>query len=102
MKKTSVPFGGLDVIVVGDFAQLPAVKQTPLIQSMVRSTLLHTPPTELTLKTTALMSMFVQFDSEEFKRSDSCTELSSLLGVLGILSKDVALLLLRILNVLGF
>ena len=79
VNKTTAPFGGLDVIVVGDFAQLPAVKQTPLIESMVRSTLLHTPPTELTLKTTALMSMFVRFDLEEFKRSDTCTELSSLL-----------------------
>ena len=79
VNKTTAPFGGLDVIVVGDFAQLPAVKQTPLIESMVRSTLLHTPPTELTLKTTALMSMFVKFDLEEFKRSDTCTDLSSLL-----------------------
>ena len=79
VKKNSSSFGGLDVILVGDFAQLPAVKQISLIESMVRSTLLHTPPTELTLKTSALMAMFVKFDIEEFKRSNSCSLLSSLL-----------------------
>ena len=37
VKKTSAPFGGLDIIIVGDFAQLPPVKQTSLIEAMVSS-----------------------------------------------------------------
>ena len=46
---------------------------------MVSSTLIHTPPSESTLKATALLSRFVKYDIEEFKRSNSCTLLSSLL-----------------------
>ena len=79
LKNNSLPFGGIDVILVGDFAQLPPVKQTSLIEAMVSSTTLHTPSTEMTLKTTALFSGFVKFDLEEFNRSKSCTLLSSLL-----------------------
>ena len=79
VKKCSAPFGGVDVILVGDFAQLPPVKQTSLLEAMVGSTLLHTPPTEITLQTTALFSRFVKFDLEEFNRSKGCTLLSSLL-----------------------
>ena len=79
LKNISAPFGGLDVIIVGDFVQLPPWKQTPLIQAMVSSTLLHTPSTKLSMKTAALFSRFVKYDLEEFNRSKSCTLLSSLL-----------------------
>ena len=79
LKKNSAPFGGLDMIIVGDYAQLPPVKQTSLIESMVRSTLLHTPTNEMTMKTAALFSRFVKYDLEEFNRSKSCPLLSSLL-----------------------
>ena len=79
LKKISAPFGGLDVIIVGDFVQLPPWKQTPLIQAMVSSTLLHTPSTKLSMKTAALFSRFVKYDFEEFNRSKSCTLLSSFL-----------------------
>ena len=55
------------------------MKQTSVIEAMVSSTLLHTPPTDITLKTAALFSRFVKHDIEEFNRSKSCTLLSSLL-----------------------
>ena len=79
LKKNSAPFGGLDMIIVGDYAQLPPVKQTCVIESMVRSTLIHTPTNEMTMKTAALFSRFVKYDLEEFNRSKSCPLLSSLL-----------------------
>ena len=79
VKKTTAPFGGVDVIAVGDYAQLPAVKQKSVIEAMVSSTSLHTPCTELTLKTAPLFSRFVKYDLEEFNRSKGCTLLTSLL-----------------------
>ena len=79
IKKSSAPFGGLDVVIVGDFAQLAPVKQTSLIEAMVSSLLLHTPATEITLKTTALFSRFRRFELQEFNRCKSRSLLSSLL-----------------------
>ena len=46
---------------------------------MLSSISLHTPSTELTLKTANLFSRFVKYDLEEFNRSKGCTLLSSLL-----------------------
>ena len=79
VKKSTAPFGGVDVIAVGDYAQLPAVKQKSVIEAMLSSTSLHTPSTELTLKTANLFSRFVKYDLEEFNRSKGCTLLTSLL-----------------------
>ena len=55
------------------------MKQTSLIDAMVSSTLLHTPPSDITLNTAALFSRFVKHDIEEFNRSKSCPLLSSML-----------------------
>ena len=79
LKKTSAPFGGLDVIIVGDFAQLPPVKQTSLIEAMASSLLLHTPVTEASLKTTALFSRFRKFELQEFVRCKPNSPIASLL-----------------------
>ena len=79
LKKSEAPFGGLDIIVVGDFAQLPPVKQTSLIEAMMSSTLLFTSPSETALESSALFSRFVKYELQEFNRSKSCSLLSFLL-----------------------
>ena len=38
VKNNELVFGGLDVLLVGDFAQLPAVKQVSLHDALVQST----------------------------------------------------------------
>ena len=79
VKNNSAPFGVLDIILVGDFAQLPPVKQDPILDAMVNSTSLYTDPPELSLATTALMQRFRKFDLTEFVRSKTCKLLSDLL-----------------------
>ena len=35
------PFGGLHILLVGDYAQLPAIRQSTIIDTMVDSTRAH-------------------------------------------------------------
>ena len=55
VRKIPAPFGGMDVIFVGDFAQLAPVKQLSIMDAMVNTSLAYTQPSEYAIKTTALM-----------------------------------------------
>ena len=73
------PFGGLHVLVVGDFAQLPAVRQLPIIDSMVNSTKSHTDPLDVEIQVEALFRLFKKFELRGFIRSKDCKNLKKLL-----------------------
>ena len=76
----SLPFGGLDILVVGDFSQLPAVHQSPIMDTMVNSTLLYTEPTEEAIQTVSLFQKFLKFDLNLLYRSKNCQHLRKLLA----------------------
>ena len=73
------PFGGLNVLLSGDFAQLPAVKQTPIINAMVNSTKMHLDPSNLEMNVEALFRLFTKYELRGFKRSEDCKKLRKLL-----------------------
>ena len=79
VRKVHAPFGGMDVILVGDFAQLAPVKQLSIMDAMVNTTLSYTQPAEYAIKTTALMRQFHKFELSEFCRSENCALLSAIL-----------------------
>ena len=79
VRKIPAPFGGMDVIFVGDFAQLAPVKQLSIMDAMVNTTLAYTQPAEYAIKTTALMRLFRKFELTEFSRSKNCGLLSTIL-----------------------
>ena len=79
LKNNSAPFGGIDLILAGDFAQLPPVKHDSIFDAMVHSTLVYTKPSEISLATAALIQRFMKFNVTEFNRSKSCKFVSSLL-----------------------
>ena len=79
VRKNPAPFGGMDVIFVGDFAQLAPVKQLSIMDAMVNTTLAYTQPAEYAIKTTALMRLFRKFELTEFSRSKNCGLLSTIL-----------------------
>ena len=73
------PFGGLNVLLSGDFAQLPAVKQTPIIKAMINSTKMHLDPSDLEIQVEALFGLFTKYELRGFKRSEDCKKLRKLL-----------------------
>ena len=79
VRKVPAPFGGLDIIFVGDFAQLAPVKQLSILDAMVNTTLAYTQPAYYALQTTALMRLFRKFELTEFCRSENCPRLCSIL-----------------------
>ena len=77
--KDNRAFGGLNVLVVGDFAQLPAVRQTPIIDTMVNSTKSHCDHSDLEIQVEALFGLFKKFELRGFVRSKDCKKLRKLL-----------------------
>ena len=73
------PFGGLHVLLVGDFAQLPAVKQSTLIDTMVNSTKTHVDHSDLEIQVEALFGLFKKYELRGFRRSKDCKKLKKLL-----------------------
>ena len=72
-------FGGLNILLVGDFAQLPAVRQSTIIDTMVNSTRVHINHSELEIQTEALFGLFKKFELRGFRRSKDCKRLKKLL-----------------------
>ena len=58
------PFGGLHVLLVGDFAQLPAVRQISLVDTMVNSTKMHTDHSTLEIQVEALFGFLKNLSFE--------------------------------------
>ena len=73
------PFGGLHILLVGDFAQLPAIKQTTIINAMVNSTKTHSEQSDLEMQVEALFGLFTKYELRGFKRSEDCRKLRKLL-----------------------
>ena len=73
------PFGGLHILLVGDFAQLPAIKQTTIINAMVNSTKMHSNQSDLEMQVEALFGLFAKYELRGFKRSEDCKKLRKLL-----------------------
>ena len=74
------PFGGMDILVVGDFGQIPAIRQISIIDSMIQSTQMYTEHSELTMKVEALFALFKKYELKGFHRSKGCKALRKLLA----------------------
>ena len=78
-KNCNLPFGGLDVLLCGDFAQLPAVKQTSLHDALVQSTQKYIAPEDHVMEASALIAKFRKFELKTLHRSGECNKLKELL-----------------------
>merc|ERR1711891_127803 len=78
-KNCDLPFGGLDVLLSGDFAQLPAVKQTSLHDALVQSTQKYIVPEEHVMAAASLFAKFRKFELTTLHRSEDCMKLRELL-----------------------
>ena len=78
-KNCNLPFGGLDILLCGDFAQLPAVKQTSLHDALVYSTQKYIAPDEHVMQAAALIAKFHKFELTTLHRSEDCIKLKELL-----------------------
>ena len=73
------PFGGLHVLLVGDFAQIPAIKQIPIINTMVNSTKIYVDHSDLEIQIEALFGSFKKYELRGLRRSKDCKKLKNLL-----------------------
>ena len=73
------PFGGLNVLLVGDFAQIPAIKQIPIINTMVNSTKVYVDHSDLEIQIEALFGRFKKYELRGLRRSKDCKKLKNLL-----------------------
>ena len=78
-KNCDLPFGELDVLLRGDFAQLPVVKQTSLHDALVQSTQKYTAPEEHVMAAASLFAKFRKFELTTLHRSEDCMKLKELL-----------------------
>ena len=78
-KNNEQPFGGLDILLVGDFAQLPPVRATSIMSALVQSTHDYSTPEKDILLAAALARRFVKFDLTSLQRSKGCIKLKQLL-----------------------
>ncbi|MEL7307595.1 MAG: AAA family ATPase, partial [Pseudomonadota bacterium] len=79
VKNNELVFGGLDVLLVGDFAQLPAVKQVSLHDALVQSTQHYIAPKEDVMQAATLLARFRKFELTTLHRSEGCMKLKELL-----------------------
>ena len=79
VKTNDKPFGGLDLLLVGDFAQLPPVGDTSIMSALVQSTHEYATPDKDVLLASNLASLFIKFDLAIFQRSKGCNKLKELL-----------------------
>ena len=73
------PFGGLHILLVGDYAQLPAIRQISIIETMVNSTKSHVDHSDLEIQVEALFGLFMKYELRGLQRSKDCKKLSKLL-----------------------
>ena len=78
-KNCDLLFGGLDVLLVGDFAQLPAVKQVSLHDALVQSTQHYVTPADHVMEAATLLARFRKFELTTLHRSEGCMKLKELL-----------------------
>ena len=79
VKKSDLLFGGLDVLLVGDFAQLDAVKQDSLHDALVQSTQHHIAAKDHVMQAATLLARFRKFELTKLHRSKGCMKLKELL-----------------------
>ena len=56
------PFEGFHILLVGDFAQLPAIRQSTIIDTMVNSTKTHVDHSDLEIQVDALFWLFQKYE----------------------------------------